>query len=294
MTVNFDASSLWHSLIFNYSYNSSIVSMALIAQGLVAGILGGLLLFRRKSLLTDALSHSTLPGVAIGFLISHFLLGGEREEWVILLSAFVMMLLCLATIKMLSKHIRQDAALALTLSGFYAMGIVLLSYIQIIPSGTKAGLENFILGQSATINSTEVLVIACGALVVFLSYILLYKEWKMLCFDQHYASAKGYNINLLDFMITTLACVVIAIGIRATGLILIMGLMTIPALAATLLAKRWNVFLLIAATIGAISSHVGASISAAMEGIPTGSAVIMICMLFYIVAFSIRRFGNFA
>ena len=290
MVISYNLFDIWLSLTFNYSYNVSIVSLALIAQGLATGLLGGLLLYRRKSLLADALSHSTLPGVAAGFFVSYFFMGGNRVEWVILMGAFIMMLVCLATINLLTRHITQDAALSITLSGFYAAGIVMLSYIQVIPSGVKAGLEYFILGQSATINMIEATLISGGALVVFCVYALLYKEWKLLCFDQSYARARGYNTAFLDFVITILSCVVIAIGIRAMGLILIMGLITIPALAASLVIKTWGKFLMTSALVAALAAHIGSSISAGMDGIPTGSAVIIVCMLFYIGFLAFRYF----
>lgn len=271
----------WSALTFSYSYNTSVVCTALIFQGLVGGIIGGLLLYRRKSLLTDALSHATLPGVGLGFLFSYFFLGGSREEWVILGGALFTIFLALMFIRFLEKWMKQDAALSLALSGFYGLGVVLLSYIQTIPSGTKAGLEYFLLGQSATINLSEATLISSGALVVFIAYMLFHKEWKLICFDQRYAASLGYKTNLLDLMITALACVTIAIGIRSMGLILIMGIITIPALTASLMAKSWNRFILISAIIGGISAHVGVSISAGMEGVPSGSAIIIVGMLFY-------------
>ena len=287
-----DFGDFWHSLTFTYSYNASIVCLALIFQGLVAGIIGGLLLYRRKSLLTDTLSHASLPGVAIGFLVSYFFLGGSREEWVIILGALLTIFLSLITVRFLSRWMAQDAALALSLSGFYGIGVVLLSYIQTIPSGTKAGLEYFLLGQSATINLAETGLISGGALVIFIAYFLLYKEWKVLCFDQKYAASVGYNVNLLDLLLTVLACITIAIGIRSMGLILIMGVLTIPAVTASLLAKSWNRYLLTAAGIGAVSSHIGVSISAGMEDVPSGSAIILTGMLFYLMALGWKSYRD--
>lgn len=282
MLGTIDLWDIWHSLTFSYSYNATIVCLALIFQGSISGIIGGLLLHRRKSLLTDTLSHATLPGVGIGFLCSYFFLGGGREEWVIIVGALVTVFLALSAIRLLERWMAQDAALSLTLSGFYGGGVVLLSYIQTIPSGAKAGLEYFLLGQSATINLAETTLIFSGALLVFVAYFSLYKEWKLLCFDQKYASALGYNIKLLDLLLTILACITIAVGIRSMGLILIMGVITIPALTASLLSKNWNKFLLTSAAIGASSAHIGVSISAGLEGVPSGSAIIIIGMIFYI------------
>ena len=270
--------------MFSYSYNASVVSGALIFQGIVSGILGGLLLFRRKALLSDVLSHATLPGVALGFLFSAFLLGGAGKEWAILIGALVMISLCLLTVSLFSRWMSQDAALASALSGFYGLGVLLLSYVQVIPSGAKAGLEYFLLGQSATINSRELQLMLVGCAVSLGIYLLLRHSIKTLCFDENYAKAKGYPTGMLDFLITFLAAVTIAIGIKATGLILVIGLMTIPALASSLLFNSWNKFLVGAATIGGLSCHIGTSFSAAVDGLPTGSAIIMSGTVFYLAA----------
>ncbi len=282
-SIDYNFQEFTSALLFSYSYNSAVVSSAVMMQGIASGILGAYLLYRRKALLADALSHASLPGVGLGFLVAHFFLGGTREEWVIIAGAFVTIFICLIFINFLTRHIKQDAALALSLSSFYGLGIVLLSYIQSIPSGAKAGLETFILGQSATINLAEAQLIGLGALVVVLMCVLFYKELQLLCFDEIFALSQGYRVRLLDFVITLLAVIVIAIGMKAMGLILIMGLLTIPPLTSALIFKNWHTFLISSATIGGLSCHLGAAISTGLEGIPTGVSIILVCAFFYII-----------
>lgn len=280
------------ALFFQSSYNAQLVSIATSLQGAAAGLLGTYLLFRRRSLIADALSHASLPGVAAGFLCAYFLFGAEshgRVEWLIFGGAFVAMLLCLGFVHFVAQWTRQDTAIAMALSGFYGLGIVLLSYIQSLPTGAAAGLETFILGQSATINRTETQLIAGGAIMLLGLSAMLHKEWTLLCFDQSYAFSQGYSVRLLDAILMLLAVVVIALGIKAMGLILIIALLTIPALTAILLFKNWRGSLFGAALLGSLSSHIGTSLSAGLAGVPSGVAIVLVCAGFYAIALMSNR-----
>ena len=195
------------------------------------------------------------------------------------------MLIALGFIHYVARWTKQDTAIALALSGFYGLGIALLSYIQSLPTGAAAGLETFILGQSATINLAETKLIAGGSFIVLGLSFLLHKEWTLLCFDQSYARSQSYPIRLLDFSLMLCAVTVIALGIKAMGLILIIAMLTIPALTANLLFKTWRSCLLGAAAIGSIASHTGTSLSVGLIGVPSGVSIVLVCALFYVFAF---------
>ena len=290
---------IWDALLFDASDHALRVSLAVAMQSAAAALLGCHLIARRRALLSDALSHASLAGVGLGFL-AMLLFGAESElkkEVFVTGGAFVMMLVCLAFVWQMGRHIKRDAALALALSGFYGLGLVLLSYIQVIPSGAKAGLETYILGQSATINLAEVRVITVISLVVFLCYGVMHRQWMLLCFDESFARVSGVRVKVQDLLMLVLAAMTIAVGIRAMGLILIVALFTIPPLIASLLCRRWHWMLLSAAAIGALASHAGVSVSAGLPVVPSGVCVVLICAMIYAVAFlgsrsGIRRVGS--
>ena len=281
-----EMTNIWQALWFDASRNAALVSLAVSLQAMAAALLGCHLIARRRALLSDALSHASLPGVGLGFL-AMLVFGGATQsgrEVFVVVGAFVMMLICLVFINYASRHIKHDAALALALSGFYALGIVLLSYIQTIPSGAKAGLENFILGQSATINLAEVRIIVVATLLVLITYAALHRQWMLLCFDEAFARISGSRVTRHDFLILLLSVITIAIGIRALGLILIVAVFTIPPLTAALLCRRWYDMLLVAGGIGGLAAHVGVSISAGLPAAPSGASVVLVCALFYCLA----------
>ena len=96
-------------------------------------------------------------------------------------------------------RIKQDAAMGIVLSVFYGFGVVLLSIIQSLPSGSAAGLESFIYGKTASIVWSDfklLLALLLGTLVFILFY---FKELTLLCFDEAFASSQGYSLRKLDF-----------------------------------------------------------------------------------------------
>ena len=145
------------------TYTVRVVALGGAILGALSGLLGAFAVLRQESLLGDALSHAALPGVAVAFLLagrelSWLLIGAAVASWIGLrfLSAILR-----------STRIKQDAAMGIVLSAWFAAGIALLAYIQSIPDASQAGLDHFIFGQAAAIIESDVkLVTAVGCVVL--------------------------------------------------------------------------------------------------------------------------------
>src|SRR5688572_21458555 len=131
--------------MFDLSYTLRTVALGGALLGLVSGILGSFAVLRRQSLMGDALSHAALPGVTVAFLLS------GRNLSALLIGAAVASLIAVGFIRALTTttRIKQDAAMAIALASWFALGVALLSYIQGRPDAGQAGLDKFIFGQAA-------------------------------------------------------------------------------------------------------------------------------------------------
>src|SRR5690606_7480853 len=136
------------SFPFALDFTLRTVALGAAILGIVSGTLGTYAVLRGQSLLGDAISHAALPGIALAFLLT-----GIRSPLVLVLGAaaagWVGALLVLAVTK--RSRIPYDAALGLVLSVFFGFGMVLLTFIQRLPSGNQAGLDNFLFGQAAAL-----------------------------------------------------------------------------------------------------------------------------------------------
>ena len=129
-----------------------MVLLGTVLMGLSCGVMGGLVVTRRLSLFGDTLSHAVLPGVAVGFLWSQ-----SKDSWAILVGATVAGFLGVALISLLRKtsRIRQDSALGIVLSGFYALGICMLTRIQKMEFGNQSGIDKYLFGQVVGLSSSD-------------------------------------------------------------------------------------------------------------------------------------------
>jgi manganese/zinc/iron transport system permease protein len=208
-------------------------------------------------LIADSICHSSLPGIAIAFFVS-LAYGGQGRQPLLLLAGAALSG-CLGALAVMAlrrfTQLKEDAALGIVLSVFFALGMVLLSLVQQTESGNAAGLEGFIYGNTAGIvaQDAKLIAIVCGA--VCAGVLLLRKELQLLCFDPTYASAQGWPI---------------------VGVLLVVAMVVIPPAAARFWSDRlgWN--LLTSSFLGMTSGILGALCSYRSEHLPSGASMVLV------------------
>ncbi|MEO0511242.1 MAG: iron chelate uptake ABC transporter family permease subunit [Verrucomicrobiota bacterium] len=273
-------------------HNTRVVFSGLTLLGIVSGITGTFLLLRKRSLLSDSVSHATLPGLAIAFIALELISGkGDSLNWLLIGGAITGFLAMLAVIYLPKiSGIKSDASLALSLTFFYGIGVVLLSVIQMLPTANASGLEYLIYGNAATLTSTDVQLILAICIVCLVACILFFKEFSLLCFDSGYAKANGFPANKLDIFLMTLIVLISIVGLQAVGLLLIMALLITPAVSARFWAKRMGRVTFIAGLIGGTSAFIGVLMSSLFPRLPAGAIVVLTATLFFILSLT---FGSY-
>src|SRR5690606_16851584 len=158
-------------------YTLQMVALGSATLGIVSGTLGTYAVLRGQSLLGDAISHAALPGIAIAFLLT-----GVRSPLVLVTGAAAAGWLgALIVIGITSRtRIPYDASLGLVLSVFFGLGMVLLTFVQRIPTGVQAGLDTFLFGQAAALLPRDVAVMGTLGIIAIAATALLWKELKVL------------------------------------------------------------------------------------------------------------------
>ena len=264
-----------------YGYTLRTVAVGGSLLGVVSGVLGCFAVLRQQSLMGDALSHAALPGVAIAFLIA------GRELGFLLIGAGIASWLGVYFISSVTHttRIKQDTAMGIVLAAWFAAGIALLAYIQARPDASQAGLDTFIFGQAAAIVERDVRLIAVVGLVSFIVMALFWKEFKLITFDMEFAGANGFRVNLFSMLLSTLIVVAIVLGLQLAGVILMVGMLIAPGIAARQWTNKLTQMVFLAAIFGAFSGGTGAIISAVDTDVPTGPMIIVVA--FFIVVVSI-------
>ncbi len=268
------------------SHTAVVVALGTAAFGLAAGAVGCFVLLRGRALIADAAAHATLPGVASAFLIGAALGWDVRSLPLLLAGAALTALAAVLVVQGLTEggRIRDDAAMALVLSVGFGFGVVLLSVVQSLPLAGQAGLKGFILGQAAGMLARDAVLIGLLALFAVAVLLLLFRPLALLCFDRDFAAAVGLPVRALDLALLGLMLLVTVVGLSSVGLILVVGLMLIPAATARLLTDRLDVMLPLAAAAAALSAGLGASVSASVTGLPTGATIVLAAAALFTLA----------
>ncbi|MGD9111797.1 MAG: metal ABC transporter permease, partial [Desulfobacterales bacterium] len=169
-------------------YNTRVVIIGTTLLGLAAGLVGTFLILRKRALLSDTLSHATLPGIALTFIVITYL-GGEGKNLIaLIIGAAFFSVLGTVSVILIQKYsrLKDDAALGIVLSVYFGFGIALLGIASRMETGTAAGLSSFIYGKTASMLFFDAVLIGVTALGSAIVCVLLFKEFTLICFDYNY------------------------------------------------------------------------------------------------------------
>ena len=263
-----------------FTYTVRTVAAGGFLLGALSGGIGSFAVLRRQSLLGDALSHAALPGVGIAFLIA------GRQLGPLLIGAAIASLLGVGFMSLVTKmtRIKQDGAMGVVLAGWFAVGIGILAFIQRRPDASQAGLDTFIFGQAASMVARDVTLLAIVSAGMLIVLVLNWKEFKLITFDREFAKANGYAVGLVTALLLGLNVVAVVMGLQLAGVVLMVGLLIAPGIAARQWTNRLEQMVLLAAIIGATSGGVGAIASALDTDLPTGPMIIITVSIFVAVS----------
>ncbi|MEM7717888.1 MAG: metal ABC transporter permease [Pseudomonadota bacterium] len=277
---------IFEALTFQLGYNATLVTIGAMLLGVAAGVTGTYLFLRKRALVSDAVAHATLPGVGIAFIVMVFL--GFDGRWLpgLLLGSAVSAFCGLLAVQWLVSRTRlaEDAAIGAVLSVFFAFGIVLLTVIQMIPTGGQAGLESFLLGSTAGMIFSDAVLIAVGGAAVVALVLLFRRPMTLLSFDPEYATARGMRTGQVDLLMMVLVLAVTVVGLKIVGLIMIVALLIVPAVTARLWSDRAETVVAMAGVLGGASAWIGAAVSASAPDLPTGPLIVLTAFALFVVS----------
>lgn len=258
------------SFLGDYTIQNVLAGAALL--GLSSGALGVFAVQRQQSLLGDALSHATLPGVALGFMVA-----GTRNLGSIMFGALLTGAAAALLVLLLVRRsrLKTDAALGIALSVFFAVGVVLLTVIQQSGNASQGGLDSFLFGQAAAILRSDLWVMGVLTFIVLALLTSFWKEFKLITFDPTFAGSLGLPVLVLDTLLTVMIALAIVIGLQLVGVVLMAAMVVAPAAAARQWSRRLEGMVWLSALIGAGGGVIGALISAGASNLATGPLIVL-------------------
>ncbi|GAB4226887.1 MAG: metal ABC transporter permease [Stanieria sp.] len=240
--------------------------------GILSAVVGSYLILQQMGMMAGCISHAVLPGISLAFFLQINLSIGAFVAGV--LSALVVMLI------ESRSRIKIDAAMALTLSTFLALGVILITVL-----GTdQVDLTSLLFGDILGITSADVwqTVIITG--VILLLTKLFYKELEFYTFDPLGAKACGLPVNLLYLGLISGITITIVASMQTVGVLLVMSLLVGPAITAYLLVKELHQMMIVGSILGILSIISGMYLSYYFD-LPSGAAIVLIICVFFLLGF---------
>ena len=255
-------------LDFQFLQNALITSDMV---GISAGIIGSFIILRGMSLMGDAISHAVLPGVALSYMLgSSYIIG-----------ATVFGMASAALIGFVTKHsrLKNDTAIGIVFSAFFALGIILISFAR-----SSTDLYHILFGNVLAVRDSDMLLTAAVLIIVLISVPLFYKQLKLTSFAPTIAKSYGWNISAINYGLMFLLTLVAVTSLQTVGTILVIAMLITPAATAYQLTDKLLVMIVLSTVFGTLSSIVGLYFSYSYN-LPSGATIVMAAAMFFIVAF---------
>ena len=275
------------------SYSFRIIAMGTVLLAIVSTVVGSINVYKGQSLIGDAMGHSTFAGIVLAYMMFQ-----TRNPIVLLIGAMLSAALAYLLIEYSNRNskIGLDANLAIYLSGFFGIGMVLKSYIQGNPNfenASQSGLQNYIFGQAAYLLELDVKLIAIATVICLSIVLLLFREFKIYLFDREFAQIAQLPIKLMDYLVLFMTILVIGVGIKAVGAILISSFLIVPCISANQWTNKFSMVMILGAIFSSISVLIGSYISMLYTGLSTGPSIIIVSGIICGLSFLLGKNGIF-
>jgi ABC-type Mn2+/Zn2+ transport system permease subunit len=239
------------------------------------------------SLMADALSHSMLPGLALGLLVagglsaSGLFLGGITAAFLVALGAMLLAR---------TSRLKEDASLAILYTVAFSAGVVLLQFVP-----TPVDLKHWLFGDILGIGDADLWIAYGVTLAVVPGLLLVLRPLVLTLFDPMVARSQGVKVDALHVLLIAASVLAMISSAQAVGVILMLGLLVAPAATLYLLTDNFSTMLWGGAALGTVGSVLGLVLSYRFEKVPSGAAIVLVLGVCFLAAWAFGpRYGLLA
>ena len=252
--------------------------------GAVCGLLSCYMTLKGWALMGDAVSHAVMPGVVVAYALGlPFSLG-----------AFVFGVGSVALIGFVKQksRIKEDTVIGLVFTGFFALGLVLVSKIR-----SNIDLMHILFGSPLGISDSDVSQTLLISFIVVAILLIFRRDLMLYCFDATHARSIGINTGLLHYTLLSVLSLAAVAGLQTVGIILVVAMLITPGATAYLLTDRFDRMTILAVLSSVLSSLIGVYVSY-WSDIETGGSIVLVQTFIFLLAFlfapkyGILRFPN--
>lgn len=249
-----------------------------VLMGLVGGLLGSFVTLRQLSFFSHAVGHAALVGVVLGVLLN------INPTWMLLPFTLIFGVVVLYFID--KTDLASDSVLSIILSAALAIGVILTAMIK----GYRGNLMAVLFGDILAIDTTDLIltVLILGVSSIFLLSTL--QQQILLTLNPDVAQVQGVPVQLYRYSFVILLSLVVAVAIKAVGILLVNAFLVIPAATAKLTSHHFSRFLILSMLIGSSTSILGMIVSG-LFNLASGSSIILVQFLVFVLIFAWVKLG---
>ncbi|HAM64046.1 MAG: metal ABC transporter permease [Firmicutes bacterium GWF2_51_9] len=253
--------------LFNYEFMRRALIVGVLVALIVPAI-GQVLVLKRMSMVSDALSHVSLAGVAFGLVV------GMNP----VLSAILACILAVFGLDELRKVLPEygETAIAVVLSLGIGLAAILSDFTK---SGTN--FNAFLFGSIVAIPDDEYLLILLGSIVVFTVFLIFYRSLFSVSLDETFARLSGVNVRLVNMVFMTLTALSVSIAAKTVGALIVSSLAILPVLSGMRIAKSYRQTTVYSILFGLFFTVTGLILSFYF-GIKPGGAIVLLGVFTYL------------
>ena len=250
-----------------------------IGVAIVTGPLGCVVIWRRMAYFGAALAHAALLGVALGFVLDINLTVG-------VMAVCVALALGLAALER-QTLLASDALLGIMAHAMLALGLVTLAFLEHL----RVDLMSYLFGDVLAISRTDVYLIAALATTTLVLLVAIWRPLLSLTVNADLARVEGVNVERVRLGFVLMLAMVIAIGMKVVGILLVVSLLIIPAASARMVSRTPEQMAVIAAVLGAVCVLLGLSSSWRWD-VPAGPMIVVVAGGVFLICLALPRLRN--
>jgi len=271
-------------LLSNPFYQRALAAAILI--GYTNGFFSGIVILRRNALSVSALSHTMLPGITVGILIT----GALTQLSAFVGALFAALMVGLGSVAVArGNRVAQGTALAVIYTSAFAAGVALLPRLD-----TRQELEHWLFGDIMAVGNADLWVaFGIGAVTLVVANLLM-RPLLLTMFEPNVAAAQGVPVRLIQYLMFALLVLSLVASLQAVGCVLSVGMLVAPAATVSLLTDRTSALVWGGGALGAIGAAAGVLISGPL-GMAPGPVIVMLLGVLFLLAWIFSpRYGVIA
>ncbi len=255
--------------MFSYPFMVRALIVGILVS-ICASLLGVSLVLKRFSMIGDGLSHVGFGALSLAVALNMAPL--KVAIPIVIIAAFILLRVTE------NSKIQGDAAIALISTGALALGVMIVS----LTTGMNMDVYNYMFGSILAMSKGDVIFSIIISIIIIFLYLYFYEKIFAVTFDENFAKATGIRTDLYRMLLAILTAIIIVLGMRMMGALLISSLIVFPAVTAMRVCDTFKQVVICSVLISMISFIIGISMSF-LYATPTGASIVIVDIIFFIL-----------